>query len=61
MGPIGEGEFEAADFTALQQYELRKRVQPVLTALEDVLPEYKQLDKYEYSLIDQCVSTDSFG
>jgi UDP-glucose:glycoprotein glucosyltransferase len=45
VGPIGKNEFVSADFRALESYELRKRVQPVLTAIEDVIPDYKNLDR----------------
>jgi UDP-glucose:glycoprotein glucosyltransferase len=38
IGPIASGEFTAEDFQTLQDYELAKRVQPVLSALEDVVP-----------------------
>ncbi|THV04765.1 glycosyltransferase family 24 protein [Dendrothele bispora CBS 962.96] len=45
VGPIQTGEFRAADFKALQAYELRKRVQPVLSALEDIRSSVTSLDR----------------
>jgi hypothetical protein len=38
VGPIASGEFTAEDYQTLQNYELATRVQPVLSALEDVIP-----------------------
>lgn len=40
VGPIASGDFVAEDYQALQDYELVKRVQPVLSALEDVIPDF---------------------
>jgi UDP-glucose:glycoprotein glucosyltransferase len=45
IGPIGSGEFTADDYQTLQDYELAKRVQPVLSALEDVVPAYTDYDR----------------
>jgi len=39
------GEFRALDFKALQEYELRKRMQPVLSALEGIRPSLTSLDR----------------
>jgi len=40
FGPIAPGEFTAEDYRILQDYELAKRGQPVLTALEDIVPAF---------------------
>jgi UDP-glucose:glycoprotein glucosyltransferase len=45
IGPITSGEFTAEDFQMLQDYELAKRVQPVLSALEDVVPTFIDHDR----------------
>jgi UDP-glucose:glycoprotein glucosyltransferase len=45
IGPIASGEFTAEDFQTLQNYELAKRVQPVLSALEDVVPSFAGHDR----------------
>ena len=45
IGPIAPGEFTAEDFQTLQDYELVKRVQPVLSALEDVVPTFTGDDR----------------
>lgn len=36
IGPIDEGEFVAEDFTTLAEYEMSKRVGPVLRAYTNV-------------------------
>ena len=38
VGPITSDEFTAEDYQTLQDYELVKRVQPVLNAFEDIVP-----------------------
>jgi UDP-glucose:glycoprotein glucosyltransferase len=45
IGPIASGEFTAEDYQTLQDYELAKRVQPVLSALEDVVPTFTGHDR----------------
>jgi UDP-glucose:glycoprotein glucosyltransferase len=45
VGPIASGEFTAEDYQTLQDYELAKRVQPVLSALEDVVPAFAAHDR----------------
>jgi UDP-glucose:glycoprotein glucosyltransferase len=45
VGPIASGEFTAEDYQTLQDYELAKRVQPVLSALEDVTPTFTGHDR----------------
>ncbi|KAJ4470665.1 glycosyltransferase family 24 protein [Lentinula edodes] len=53
-------EFLAADFQALQEYELLKRIQPVLSALEDIRPGFKSLDRatiaYTVSMASSIIS-----
>ena len=44
IGPFESGEFTAEDFQTLQDYELARRVQPVLSALEDVVPTFTGYD-----------------
>jgi len=38
VGPIEPGKFHAADFKALEDYEYRKRTEPIVKAMEDVAP-----------------------
>ncbi|TFY65772.1 hypothetical protein EVG20_g5315 [Dentipellis fragilis] len=45
VGPIGTGEMTTEDFTALQEYELFRRVQPVAEALEKIVPGFVDLNK----------------
>ena len=45
VGPIASGEFIAEDYETLQDYELAKRVQPVLSALEDIIPALTGYDR----------------
>jgi UDP-glucose:glycoprotein glucosyltransferase len=45
VGPIVSGEFTTEDYQTLQDYELTKRVQPVLSALEDVVPAFTAHDR----------------
>jgi UDP-glucose:glycoprotein glucosyltransferase len=45
VGPIAPGEFTAEDYQTLQDYELGRRVQPVLSALEDVVPAFTGHDR----------------
>lgn len=45
IGPFASGEFTAEDFQTLQDYELAKRVQPILSALEDVVPTFTGHDR----------------
>ena len=45
IGPIASGEFTPEDYQTLQDYELAKRVQPVLSALEDVVPTFTSHDR----------------
>ena len=50
VGPIGPGEFEAGDFPVLSAYELRKRVQPVVDALQSVTEQPEDHDRWAYHL-----------
>lgn len=45
MGPIEPGDFHQADFKALEEYEARKRAEPVAKAFVEVAPELA-VDKY---------------
>jgi UDP-glucose:glycoprotein glucosyltransferase len=45
VGPIAPAEFTAEDYQTLQDYELIKRVQPVLNAFEDVVPGLASKDR----------------
>ncbi|KAJ3987860.1 glycosyltransferase family 24 protein [Lentinula detonsa] len=45
IGAISPKEFLAADFQALQEYELLKRIQPVFAALENIRPGLRNLDR----------------
>lgn len=45
IGPIAPGEFVAADFEALQLYELRKRTGPVVEALINIYPEVNEYER----------------
>jgi len=38
VGPIEAGDFRAADFKTLEDYEYRKRVESVEAALKEVAP-----------------------
>jgi len=39
VGPIKRGEFRTPDFHALEEYEYRKRVEPIEKAIRDIAPE----------------------
>ncbi|KAJ7222294.1 UDP-glucose:glycoprotein glucosyltransferase-domain-containing protein [Mycena pura] len=45
VGPIKAGDFLAMDFKTLETYELRRRAEPVITALESIKPEFMQADR----------------
>ena len=45
VGPIGPGEFVAADFEALESYEFRKRTGPVVEALININPSVDSYDQ----------------
>lgn len=45
VGPIASEEFTAEDYQTLQDYELVKRVQPVLNAFEDIVPGLASKDR----------------
>ena len=45
VGPIAPGEFTTEDYRILEDYELVKRVQPVLSALEDIVPAFADYDR----------------
>ena len=45
VGPIKPGEFTAEDYRILEDYELAKRVQPVLSALQDIVPAFARYNR----------------
>ncbi|KAI9511020.1 UDP-glucose:glycoprotein glucosyltransferase-domain-containing protein [Russula earlei] len=45
IGPIPSGEFTAEDYQTLQDYELAKRVRPILDALGDLVPSFPGHDR----------------
>ncbi|CAK5263208.1 unnamed protein product, partial [Mycena citricolor] len=45
VGPIASKDFSAADFRALETFELRKRAEPVIVALETIKPDLRELDR----------------
>ncbi|KAG6885729.1 hypothetical protein C0993_010556 [Termitomyces sp. T159_Od127] len=49
IGPIEKGDFRAVDFAALEDYEIRKRAEPVMKALERVSPFASQTDRATYA------------
>ncbi|KAF9461692.1 glycosyltransferase family 24 protein, partial [Collybia nuda] len=49
VGPVGNGDFLSADFKALEVYELRKRVEPVMSALEAIVPSTSEQDRMSYA------------
>ncbi|KAF5386468.1 hypothetical protein D9757_005906 [Collybiopsis confluens] len=57
VGPIIPKRFLAADFHALQEYELLKRVQPVLSALESIRSDLKTLDRASIAHITSMASS----
>lgn len=46
MGPIDKDDFHSADFKALESYEIRKRADPVIKALESVAPSASKQGRY---------------
>ncbi|CAK5263114.1 unnamed protein product [Mycena citricolor] len=57
VGPIASKDFSAADFRALETFELRKRAEPVIVALETIKPDLRELDRAtSAALISACVS-----
>ncbi|KAG7094908.1 hypothetical protein E1B28_005714 [Marasmius oreades] len=55
--PLGHNDFRADDFQALQVYELRKRVKPVVEALEDVKGELRSNDRASLSDLISMISS----
>ena len=63
MGPFNDGEFIADDIQALVSYEYRKRVEPVIGALQDIFGTLEHYTRYDlivcylkHSLIILCVT-----
>ncbi|KAF9478976.1 hypothetical protein BDN70DRAFT_807681 [Pholiota conissans] len=48
VGPIEPGDFRAADFKALEEYEFRKRAEPVVKTLQEVAPQLIE-DKFLFA------------
>ncbi|KAF8164188.1 UDP-glucose:glycoprotein glucosyltransferase-domain-containing protein [Mycena galopus ATCC 62051] len=46
VGPIEAGDFGVVDFKTLESYELRRRTEPVIKALESVKPAFMESDRY---------------
>ncbi|GLB42376.1 putative UDP-glucose:Glycoprotein Glucosyltransferase [Lyophyllum shimeji] len=57
VGPIESGEFCAADFAALENYEFRKRAEPVVKALEAIAPSISQADRATYAHLTSMASS----
>ncbi|KAJ7608670.1 UDP-glucose:glycoprotein glucosyltransferase-domain-containing protein [Roridomyces roridus] len=45
VGPIKGGDFVSLDFRTLESYELRRRAEPVMKALQSIKPELMQADR----------------
>lgn len=45
IGPIEPGDFRSVDFTTLETYEFRKRAEPVMEALEAIIPSVSEKDR----------------
>lgn len=45
IGPIEKGDFRAVDFAALEDYEIRKRAEPVMKALGSISSHASQTDR----------------
>ncbi|KAF8888622.1 UDP-glucose:glycoprotein glucosyltransferase-domain-containing protein [Infundibulicybe gibba] len=56
VGPIPSGEFLSADFKTLENYEMHKRAQPVVDALEDIIP---SIDVLERETLSNMISMSS--
>ncbi|KAI9428853.1 UDP-glucose:glycoprotein glucosyltransferase-domain-containing protein [Lactarius indigo] len=57
IGPIAPGEFTAEDYRILEDYELAKRVQPVLSALWDIVPAFAGYDRATAAVVVSTVSS----
>jgi hypothetical protein len=45
VGPIPSGEFTVEDYQTLQDYELARRVRPILDAIGDIVPTFVGQDR----------------
>ena len=45
VGPIALGDFTGEDYEIFQEYELAKRLQPLVSALEDIVPAFAGYDR----------------
>ncbi|KAH9924083.1 glycosyltransferase family 24 protein [Fomitopsis serialis] len=57
IGPVAPGEFESQDFPILSAYELRKRVQPVIDALQNVTESLQEYDRASYAEVVTLASS----
>ncbi|KNZ76128.1 UDP-glucose:glycoprotein glucosyltransferase [Termitomyces sp. J132] len=57
VGPFVGGNFRAVDFAALENYEIRKRVEPVMNALETISPSASQTDRATYANLISMASS----
>ncbi|KAH8978341.1 UDP-glucose:glycoprotein glucosyltransferase-domain-containing protein [Lactarius akahatsu] len=57
VGPIAPGEFTAEDYRILEDYEMAKRVQPVLSALGDIVPTFAGYDRATAADVVSMVSS----
>lgn len=46
MGPLNANDFHAADFGVLETYEVQKRAEPVIGALDEIVEGFGDMDRY---------------
>ena len=61
IGPFAEDEFVSDDIQALVSYEYRKRVQPVVSALEDIFGSLENRTRCAVTSATHVLPTDSRG
>ncbi|THH10819.1 hypothetical protein EW146_g8252 [Bondarzewia mesenterica] len=59
VGPVEPGDFTAEDFKTLENYEYLRRVEPVIRALGEVLPETAEYDQLPRATFADMVSMTS--
>ncbi|KAF8145393.1 hypothetical protein K438DRAFT_547782 [Mycena galopus ATCC 62051] len=57
VGPIEAGDFGVVDFKTLESYELRRRTEPVIKALESVKPAFMESDRASSSHLISMASS----
>ncbi|KAG6827591.1 hypothetical protein H0H92_011214 [Tricholoma furcatifolium] len=57
VGPIEEDGFGSLDFAALEKYEILKRSQPIMTALQTIVPDAGQNDRATYANLISMASS----